>query len=480
MTKAPLFEKIYNYCREDKVHFHIPGHRLGEGLPPELKSMALKLFQMDLTELPGLDDLHNPRGVIAEAQSLAAHLYNVDETFFLVNGTTCGLQALVMATAGEGEYILVPRNAHLSILGGLIFSGTIPVYLQPGIIPYFEIAAGISPGQVKDKVLETNCRAVLGVHPTYWGTVGNLPGLIDAAHQVDMPVIVDEAHGTHLYFSRDMPAGALECGADGVVQSVHKTGGALTQSSWLHVRGSRIDRKKLKDSLRLVQTTSPSYLLMASLDAARRQLAVKGEQVMDRVLEYARELRRSISRMKGLTLLGEEHVDGENLFGIDPTRLVISVKDLGLTGYEAREILSRRYGVEVEMADFNNIVAVISLGNTEQDVNRFLESMYDFSTRERRSVRSRPEVTFLPSIPPLRLSPRQAWMKRSRPVKIQESTGLVSGEMVCVYPPGIPVIYPGEEITGEVRDYLLDAQKLKLHCQGPEDPELNNIRVIDD
>lgn len=480
MIPAPLFEKISNYCKKKIVHFHIPGHRLGEGLPPEFKNMAPELFKMDLTEVPGLDDLHNPEGVIAEAQALAASLYDAGETFFLVNGTTCGLQALILSVAGEGERVLVPRNAHRSILGGFIFSGAVPVYLQPEIIPYFEIAAGIEPGRFQKQMQASpECSAVLAVHPTYFGTVGDLSGLVREAHRLDMPVIVDEAHGTHLYYSGELPAGALKCGADGVVQSVHKTGGALTQSSWLHVLGERINRKKLKDSLRLVQTTSPSYLLMASLDAARRQLAVNGKQLIGRALELAREARRRISLIKGLSLLGQEHLAGKAFFGIDPTRLVISVRELGLTGYQAKDILSRCYGVEVEMADFNNIVAIISLGTTRGDIDHLVESLRAFSVRERRDARSRPANVALPSIPPLRMSPRRAWMARSRPVKIHEATGLVSGETVCVYPPGIPVICPGEEITGEVKDYLLAVRKMKLHCQGPEDPDLNKIRVLD-
>lgn len=481
MISAPLLEKILNYSKKDKARFHVPGHRQGEGLPPEFRKLAPEFFKMDLTEVPGLDDLHNPGGVIARAQALAARLFGAGQTFFLVNGTTCGLQALIMTVAREGEYILVPRNVHRSVLAGLILSGTIPVYLQPEIIPLFEFASGITLDEVRKKLQACPmCRAVLAVHPTYFGTVGELSGLVREVHSLNKPVIVDEAHGTHLYFSREMPEGALKCGADGVVQSVHKTGGSLTQSSWLHIQGNRVSAQRVRDSLRLVQTTSPSYLLMASLDAARRQLAARGEKIMERVLELAREARKAISQIKGLSLLGEEHVRGEGIAGIDPTRLVISVKEMGWTGFEAKKILSKRYQIEVEMADFNNIIAVVSLGTTKEDIRRLIDTLKEFSVRERRDVKRRPSGMVPPSIPPLKLSPRQAWMARSRPVRLDEASGLVSGEMICVYPPGIPVVCPGEEITGEIKDYLLAVRNLKLHCQGPEDPELNTIRVLDD
>lgn len=493
MKNAPLFDKIYNYCQENKIHFHVPGHKSGAGLPPEFKEIAHRCFELDLTELPGLDDLHHPRGVIARAQDLAAQLYGAAQSFFLVNGSTCGLQALLMTAAREGEGVLLPRNAHRSLWAGLVYSGALPVYVQPEIIPYFDIAAGLSVRQVKEKITAAGMAAVLCVHPTYWGVAGNLSGVIRAARQLDrpLPVLVDEAHGTHLYFSDRLPAGALQCGADAAVQSVHKTGGSLTQSSWLHVNeGGRLDCGRLKESLSLVQTSSPSYLLLASLDLARRQWALKGKQMMDAILSLALEARRSISQIKGLTLLGPEHLTAQpaaapaatSAATIDVTRLVISVRELGLTGYQALDILSRHYGVELEMADHNNIVAVISTGQTRADLRRLVESLREFSLREGRSGVSRPEDLSLlpPPVPPLRLTPRQAWIsRRSRPVKISQAAGLVSGEMVCVYPPGIPVIYPGEEITLEIRDYLLAVRRAKLHCQGPEDAQLNTIRVLE-
>jgi arginine/lysine/ornithine decarboxylase len=479
MVKMPLFAKILEHCEGDRARFHIPGHRQGMGLPRELREVAPEFYKMDLTEVPGLDDLHNPEGVIAEAQKLASRLYGAGDTFFLVNGTTCGLQALILSTAGENERVLVPRNAHRSVLGGLILSGAVPEYLQPEIIPHFEIAGAIPLDELKEKMSNGfNYKAVLALHPTYYGTVGDLTGLVDEAHKRDLPVIVDEAHGTHLYFHRQTPRGALRCGADGVVQSVHKTGGSFTQSSWLHLQGNLINKKRLKDALRLVQTTSPSYILLASLDAARFQLAEEGKQIMERTLELAIKARRSISEIKGLVLLDEKY-SGKGLFHIDPTRLVISVKGLGLTGFQVKEILSSRYRVELEMADLNNIVAVISLGTTPEDVHMLVEALRDLSTGQRPVAGGGQRSMTLPPIPPLGLSPRKAWMAGSRGVKLEEAIGSISGEMVCVYPPGIPVICPGEEITREVYDYLRQVRKLKLHCQGPEDPELNTVRIID-
>lgn len=477
-TNMPLFEELLNNIQQNKARFHVPGHCQGKGMLPEFLSLAPEVFKIDLTELPGLDDLHNPSGAIARAQELTARLYGVEESYFLVNGASSGILALMLATAREGDYVLVPRNGHRSIFSGLILSGAIPVYLEPQIVPFYEFASGINFSDFKNKLCsEPAIKSVFVLNPTYYGTVSDLPALVNESHSKNIPVIVDEAHGSHFYFNNKFPVGAMACGADAAVQSVHKTGGSLTQSSWFHLQGDRIDRHRLRDSLSMSQTTSPSYLLMASLDASRQQLASNGERIFNRVLELAWEARSYISRIEGLSLLDNDFLISQGFCGLDPTRLVISVRKLGMTGFDALKILSEHYQVELEMADYYNIIAVVSLGTTREDVKRLVSSLKDLSI-SRDKVRCSSDVQH-PRLPPVKLSPRKAWMASSRYVDLIKSIGLISAEIISVYPPGIPVICPGEEITPDVIDYLLMVRRLGLRCQGAGDVRLKTIRVVD-
>ncbi|MCF8010149.1 MAG: decarboxylase [Clostridiales bacterium] len=475
---APLYEKTLKYSKKNIFQFNIPGHNRGTGLPTQFQLMGSELLKMDFTEIPGLDDLHNPGGVIASAQKLTASLYGAKESYFLVNGTSCGLQALIMSLAREEEHILIPRNAHRAVVSGLILSGARPVFLYPNIMPFFNFPAGINLNELKKKLRDyPDCKAALLVHPTYYGTVSDLNRLVNKIHAAGLPAIIDEAHGTHLYFNRNFPPGALTCGADAVVQSVHKTGGSLTQSSWLHLKGERVNSNRVKNTLNLLQTTSPSYILMSSLDAAREQLENSGHKIMDRVFEYSCYARKAVSKIEGLTVLNKGFLQ-RAAWGLDSSRIVISVKGIGLTGYQAKNILSEHYKIEIEMADFNNIIAIIGPGTAKEDIDVLAAALHDLAYNAYQNKECSLLDISPPPIPPMRAVPRRAWMSESFPVILDEASGLVSAEMVCVYPPGIPVLYPGEEITEEIKDYLVDVRKLGLHCQGPEDNNLKYIRVI--
>ncbi|BAF58242.1 arginine/lysine/ornithine decarboxylases [Pelotomaculum thermopropionicum SI] len=471
--RAPLFEALAAHVRKNPAGLHVPGHSRGRGLPEELLSLGSALFGLDLTELPGLDDLHSPRGPIARAQELAAQAYGADRTFFLVNGTTAGIHALICA-AGRGK-IIVPRNAHRSVLGGLILSDADPVYVVPGIIPGFGVDCGITPREAAGALDEYPGAALLVVRPNYYGVAEDLDGLVLAAHMRDRPLMVDEAHGAHLRFHPGLPEDAMAAGADASVQSTHKLGGSLTQSSMLHLRGGRLDAEKVAASLSLLQTTSPSYILMVSLDLARRQLALMGEGLIERVLELARELRGRLARIRGLEVLTGEHLPG-NAARLDPTRLVISVRGLGLTGYQAAGLLAERYGVFVEMADYGNLVAVISAGTARADCNALAHALEDLAARERPGRR-------LPALPlPAGfrkvMKPREAWFSPAQRVALEDAKGRVCAEMVAVYPPGIPAVCPGEVITPEVHEYLVLLSKMRVPCQGASDPELKTIKVV--
>jgi arginine decarboxylase len=474
--RAPLFEALVKHAAKSPSGFHLPGHGQGKGLPAELLTLGGQaLFAFDLTELPGLDDLHNPGGAIAEAQALAAKTYGSDWSFFLVNGTTAGMQALITALVGQGKAI-VPRNAHRSVMGGLVLSGADPVYVVPEIIPGFEVDCGVPPANIR-QALGNNpgTAAVLAVRPNYYGITGDLAGQISAAHKAGIPILVDEAHGAHLRFHRELPGDAMAAGADASVQSTHKLGGSLGQSSMLHLQGDLANADAVAVSLRLLQTTSPSYLLMASLDLARRQMCFQGEGLLEKALHLAGGVREEISGIRGLRILTKDCLPGKHC-ALDTTKLVISVRGLGLTGCQVSGLLSGRYNVYVEMADFNNITAFISLGSTRQDCDELVNALRDIAAREKRQA--------LPPLPGVPLSykkamkPREAWFAPSRKVPLAEARGGISAEAVAVYPPGIPALNPGEEITDEIFEYLQHVKEMELSCHGPSDPTLKTIKIV--
>jgi len=473
--QAPLFEALCRHNEKNTCNLHIPGHRQGRCIPEGLMSLDNKaLFSLDLTELPGLDDLHSPSGPIRLAQELAAGLYGADRSFFLVNGTSAGIHALLVATVGEKQ-VVVPRNAHRSVLGGLVLAGADPVYVTPELMPEFGLDCGVAPAAIR-AALENNpaAAAVLAVSPNYYGVTGDLQGYAEAAHRADKPLLVDEAHGAHLRFHPALPEDAMACGADAAVQSTHKLGGSLTQSSVLHLQGQRIEQQGVAAALRLLQTTSPSYLLMASLDLARRQLALRGKGLLDQALELAYGLRQRLSIIDGLSVLSPERLpEGSSL---DPTRLVISVRRLGLSGYQVQQMLAERYRVYVEMADSAHVVAIVSIGAARADCEGLARAMEDISFRERKTE----PIPFI--APPdsfiVLMKPREAWFAKFRQVPLDEARGRISAETIAVYPPGIPAVNPGEEITVDVINYLTAVRKMGLPCHGPADPTLKTISVV--
>jgi len=479
---TPLVNALQKYDHNKAVRLHVPGHGGGPGLPQAMRQGNLPGW--DVTELAGLDDLHNPEGVIAAAQRSAAELYGARCTFFLVNGTTVGLQALITATCSEEQALVLPRNVHRSVLGGLVVSGARPVFIEPVIVPEFDFAAGFLSDKL-EAVLRQNpgAGAVLAVHPCYYGVVGDLAGVDKICRRHEVPLLVDEAHGTHLRLHSGLPADALSLGADAVVQSVHKTGGALTQASWLHLGTDRIARERVADALRLLQTSSPSYILLASLDAARRQMALNGQVMLDDLLTLAGEAAWRINKISGLAVLGKEHLDGIGAFDYDPTRLVISVQGLGVSGYEVAWKLAAAYGIYVEMSDAYNLVAVLSLGTGRVGVLKLVGALAEISRSkgaghsDDRNFNVRKSFD-LGQLPPQVMTPRRAWLARQKKVPLGESRGLVSAEIIAAYPPGIAVIYPGEEITPEVIEYLLQVREMGVHIQGAADPALKTLCVV--
>jgi len=364
-------------------------------------------------------------------------------------------------------------------MAGLILSGADPVYLPVTRLDFPGIQGGADPS-LAAALLDANpgCRGLFTVSPTYHGLCGDLPGLAQVTRERRIPLLVDEAHGSHFYFHPDLPVGALSLGADCAVMSLHKTGGSLTQSSLLHLKGNLLDEMRLDRALRMTQSTSPSYVLMASLDTARQDLAVRGREMLDRALEMAETLRAGVNRIPGVHCPGRELAGLPGVRDADPTRLVINLDGVELDGYTARERLYRNFDVDVEMADQRNIVLIVTFGNTPRDAERFLEALNSLAKEAGLRRGKHPGAVELPGIPPRELTPRQAWFARSTAVPWKEALGRIAGEMAAPYPPGIPVVYPGEVITPEIWDFLEECRREGRHLHGPADTCLNTFQVI--
>jgi arginine decarboxylase len=460
--RTPLFEALRTYAQQVKAPFHVPGHKMGRAAAPDWRAfIGENALAVDLTEAPGLDDLHAPEGVIAEAQALAAEAFGAAESFFLVGGTTAGLHALILAACPPGAIVAVPRHAHRSVLGALILAGARPAWVRVQFHPELDIATGIDLASL-EAALPGAAAAVL-VHPTYYGIATRLEPELAAIHKAGIPALVDEAHGCHFGFHPALPPSALSMGADGVVQSIHKTGGSLTQSSLCHLgHGHRLEAGRVRAMLRLVQSTSPSYLLMASLDVARRELALHGEALWDRALTLAGEARRRLAALRGIRVHPSD----------DPTKLVIDVRGRGLTGFDASDLLFSR-GVAVESAGLGYVLAVMTPGDTQDTVDALVAA-----------VSSLPEGPGVPPVPPeppwpeIVLSPREAYLGPKVAVPLEAAVGRVAAELVAPYPPGIPVVAPGERLTAEVVQYLRHAVSAGYHLQGPADSQLRTIQVF--
>lgn len=485
LTETPIINALAEYA--DTVRFHMPGHKGGHQADPSvIQLLGEKVFCADVTNVPGMDDLHQANGVIQQAQELAAAAFGADQTYFLVNGSSCGLQALVMSVCNPGDEIIVPRNMHRSILSGIILSDARPVFFQPEYDAALGIPLGTAPANLAAVLAEhPEAKAVLIVNPTYHGITSDIEQIAKLVHSYGLPLLVDEAHGPHLCFHREFPQSALAGGADACVQGTHKILSAFTQASMLHLKGERINRIRLEAILRLLQSTSTSYLLLSSLDGARHQMATRGRELLQESLNMAEYLRYAINQIDGLACFGSEVTGRPGAAGIDPIKLTISVKGLNVTGPWVEEWLRKRYRVQVEMSDLFNILLIVTFGNRMQEADLILSALTELAGTVGQSVHPRlPDevvrrMNRLPRLPEPVLSPREAFLAPVTAVSLRESVSRVSAEMIACYPPGIPVICPGERISEEIIDYIRIMRSVGIHFQGPFDRTLDTIRVVE-
>jgi lysine decarboxylase len=385
-----------------------------------------------------------------------------------------------MSVVTQGDKIIIPRNVHKSITAGVILSGATPVYMTPEIHNEVGVALNVTPETVKETLEENpDAKAVLIVNPTYYGVSTDIVKIAEIVHSYDIPLIVDEAHGPHLHFNDKLPICAMDAGADICSQSTHKIVGSMTQASLLHVKQGRVDVNRVKTVMSLLQTTSPSYILLASLDVARRQMALEGKEVLDKTIELANYARERINSIKGYYCFGKEVLNKPGAFAFDPTKITITCKDLGLTGYELERILAEKYFIQPEMSDLYNVLCVFSLGDTKEKIDALLSALEEISNEQSSKLDKKTiNIIEMPSIPQSVLTPRDAFNSTTVSIPLHDSLGQISAEFLMAYPPGIPILCPGEIITKEIVDYVQELKNANLYVQGTEDPEVNNIKVV--
>lgn len=476
---TPLFEAVINYAREHKVSFHTPGHKHGVSIPQEFRNfVGERIFDCDLTLLEEVDSLHDPRGVIKEAQKLAASAYGSDYAFFLVNGSSGGNHAMILTSCDPGDKIIVPRNAHRSVLAGIILSGAIPVYVMPERNEEWNLMLNVTPEGVA-KALEEHpdAKAVLVTSPTYQGIAANLREIARLTHKAGAALLVDEAHGPHLKFHPDLPASAMTCGADICVESTHKIISSMTQASLLLVKKS-VDVLKVKRVMTLLMTTSPSYILMASLDLARMQMATRGKELLDVAIMLAEDARRRINQIPGLYCFGRELMGQPGAYSLDVTKLSVDVTGLGLTGYQVARMLNHNFKIQVEFADIDTFLLIVSIGNTSKDINRLIAALESIAADAPRGNRIRTRLRLPAGMPEVVLTPRQAMFAQTVKKPLKEAVGEVSAEVFSPYPPGIPLLNPGERVSQELIDYLRELHTRGGRVQGQSDTRLKTIKVV--
>ncbi|WP_102262052.1 aminotransferase class I/II-fold pyridoxal phosphate-dependent enzyme [Mesobacillus jeotgali] len=478
--ETPLFTSLLNHAEKNPIQFHIPGHKKGSGIDPEFREfIGDNALSIDLINIGPLDDLHSPKGIIKQAQELAAEAFGADHTFFSVQGTSGAIMTMIMTVCGPGDKIIVPRNVHKSIMSAIVFSGAIPIFIHPEIDRKLGISHGISTDSV-EKALEQHpdAKGLLVINPTYFGFAADLKKIVEIAHSYDVPVLVDEAHGVHIHFHEDLPLSAMQAGADMAATSVHKLGGSMTQSSILNVKEGLVSSKRVQSIISMLTTTSTSYLLLASLDTARRRLSIEGREIIDRTIKLAEWIRGQVNDIEHLYCPGEDLLGTNATYDFDPTKVLISIKDLNITGYEVEKWLREEYNIEVELSDLYNILCIITPGDTQKEAEILVQALRELSKEFHHLAEKVHAEVMLPDIPLLALTPRDAFYADTEVVPVEESEGRIIAEFVMVYPPGIPIFIPGEIITEENLIYIKTNMEAGLPVQGPEDDELKSFRVI--
>lgn len=481
-SAAPLAEAVQAYRDAGTLPFTTPGHKRGKGVPAATAALlGAETFANDIPLASGVDDTHLSRDVLGQAERLAADAYGAARTFFLLNGSTLGNQAAILSVAGPGDEVIVARNFHKSMLSALILSGARPIYIYPQHDPAMEVAHAIRPADVAAMLAaHPRARALLLVSPSYFGVASDLAAIAALCHQRGVPLVVDEAWGPHFPFHPALPPSAMASGADAGVTSIHKVLTGLTQSSILNLQGNLIDPSRVASWLGLLQTTSPSALILASIDACRRQMVLHGRELLSGTLALGARAREALNATPGLSVLGAELVGQYGVAAVDSTKLVVDVRGSGASGYAVDVWLRQRHGITVEMSDHRRVVALLSVADDEQSAGRLIEALQQFAASAPGDSGTPPVAAV--EVATLRtesaMTPREAFFAPAQAVPLDEAIGRVAAEVVTPYPPGIPLLAPGELVTRPIVEYLHAGRSAGMHVSGVADQSLGTLRVV--
>ena len=475
-SRAPIYEALENFRRMRVVPFDVPGHKRGRGNPELTAFLGQACVGVDVNSMKPLDNLCHPVSVIREEER-AAVAVGTAHAFLMVGGTTSSVQSMVLSSCKRGDEIILPRNVHKSVINALVLCGAVPVYVNPEVDQRLGISLGMKREQVAKAIAEhPKAVAVLVNNPTYYGICSDLRAIVKMAHDAGMLCLVDEAHGTHFYFGSGLPVSAMEAGADMASVSMHKSGGSLTQSSLL-LTGPNIHAGYVRQIINLTQTTSGSYLLMSSLDISRRNLALRGRKVFHQVADMAEYARREINAVGGYYAFGRELMNGNSVFDFDTTKLSVHTLDIGLAGIEVYDILRDEYDIQIEFGDIGNILAYLSMGDRPQELERLVSALAEIRRRYQKDGTGMLTQEYIE--PEVVTSPQEAFYAPKISVPLAESEGRVCSEFVMCYPPGIPILAPGERITGEILEHIGYAKEKGCSMTGSEDPDLTRINVLE-
>ena len=474
--RAPIYEALEKFGKMRVVPFDVPGHKRGRGNPELTRLLGERCVSMDVNSMKPLDNLCHPVSVIREAEMLAAQAFGAAHAFLMVGGTTSAVQSMILTVAKRGEKIILPRNVHRSVMGAMVLCGAVPVYVNPECDHRLGIPLGMSVEAVKKAVAENpDAKAILVNNPTYYGICSDLRSIVEIAHSHGMLCLVDEAHGTHFYFSDELPVSAMAAGADMAAVSMHKSGGSLTQSSLL-LTGPAMHEGYVRQIINLTQTTSGSYLLLSSLDISRRNLALRGEEAFKRVAGLARYARKEINLIGGYYAYSKELINGDSIFDFDETKLSVNTLEVGLAGIEVYDLLRDEYDIQIEFGDLGNILAYLSIGDRPRDIERLVSALAEIRRRFAKDPAGLMKQEYID--PEVAVSPQDAFYADKESLPIMETDGRICSEFVMCYPPGIPILAPGERITKDILDYIQYAKEKGCSMTGPEDPAIERRNVL--
>lgn len=481
-TQMPFLESLIAERNRRQTSFHMPGHKGTLALHPLLEDyLGGNPLAADLSEVNGgIDYLHSPKGALRESQVLAALAYGADQTFFLINGSTVGNEAALMSVSSSGQKVIMARASHRSVYGGLVLSGATPVYIEAEYHPQVGFPLAVRAEVIKH--LLENTEDVAAVHitsPNYYGVLSDTASIAALAHEHEAALLVDEAHGSHLNFHEKLPISATLLGADLITHSTHKTQSALTQASMLHYNVSKhVSLAKIGQVLSLLQSSSPSSILLATLDVARMQMATDGHAMLDKIIDLAENARLQIRQIDGLWCYGDDLVGNYGIHAYDPTKLIIRVTDAGLTGFEMYQKLSHEHGIGAEFSDVRQIICSITVGDTAKTVDKLVHALQIIAREKRPAMTVTDEVIPPHHLPQLQMSPREAYFAVSCAVPIAEAIGEIVAENIIPYPPGIPLLVPGEMFEQQHLAYLQYIMTQGSRIVGTEDKSLKTLRIV--